>query len=49
VSDTSADDTPTTQLVSGGRIVREGYTSAQINTYRERDRLQFGVGVRHNF
>ena len=49
VSDTSADDTPTTQLVSGGRIVREGYTTAQINTYRERDRLQFGVGLRHNF
>jgi GBP family porin len=49
VSDTSANDAPTAQLVSGGRIVREGYTAAQINTYRERDRLQFGVGLRHNF
>ena len=49
VSDTSADDTPTAQLVSGGRIVREGYTASQIDAYRGRDRLQFGVGLRHNF
>lgn len=49
VSDTSANDTPTAQLVSGDRIVREGYTAAQINAYRERDRMQFGVGLRHSF
>ena len=49
VSDTSADDAPTAQLVSGGRIVREGYTASQIDAYRNRDRLQFGVGIRHLF
>ena len=49
VSDTSADDTPTAQVVSGGSIVRAGYTSSQISTYRERDRTQFGAGIRHNF
>lgn len=49
VSDTSADASPTAQVVSGGSIVREGYTSSQITTYRERDRLQFGAGIRHNF
>ncbi len=49
VSDTSANDTPTAQLVSGGRIVREGYTASQIDAYRSRDRLQFGAGLRHSF
>jgi GBP family porin len=49
VSDASADDNPTSQLVSGGRIVREGYTAPQIDAYRARDRLQFGVGLRHLF
>jgi len=49
VSDTSADDAPAAQLVSGGRIVREGYTASQIDAYRIRDRLQFGVGLRHYF
>ncbi len=49
VSDTSANDTPTAQVVSGGVIVREGYTASQISTYRERDRLQFGAGIRHTF
>ena len=49
VSDTSANDTPTAQVVSGGRIVREGYTASQISAYRDRDRLQFGLGLRHNF
>jgi len=49
VSDTSASDTPTAQLVSGGQIVREGYTTSQIDAYRNRDRLQFGVGLRHRF
>jgi general bacterial porin, GBP family len=49
VSDTSANDTPTAQVVSGGSIVRDGYTSAQISTYRGRDRLQFGAGFRHSF
>ncbi|MGE5161182.1 MAG: porin [Betaproteobacteria bacterium] len=49
VSDTSADDAPTAQLVSGGQIVREGYTASQIDAYRARDRLQFGVGLRHSF
>lgn len=49
LSDTRADDSPTAQLVSGGGIVREGYTASQLNAYRERDRMQFGVGVRHNF
>ena len=37
------------KFVSGGRIVREGYTATQIDAYRIRDRLQFGVGLRHNF
>jgi general bacterial porin, GBP family len=49
VSDTSANDTPTAQVVSGGRIVQEGYTASQISAYRDRDRLQFGLGLRHNF
>ena len=49
VSDTSADNTPMAQAVSGGLIVREGYTSSQISTYRERDRVQFGAGIRHMF
>lgn len=49
VSDTYANDNPTLQVVSGGRIVREGYTQSQINAYKDRDRLQFGVGLRHNF
>lgn len=49
LSDTRADDSPAGQLVSAGRIVREGYTASQITSYRERDRMQFGVGVRHNF
>jgi general bacterial porin, GBP family len=49
VSNTSADDTPTAQVVSGGRIVSEGYTAAQISAYRERDRVQVGAGVRHTF
>jgi predicted porin len=49
VSDTSADDTPAAQVVSGGLIVREGYTPSQISTYRNRDRLQFGAGIRHTF
>jgi general bacterial porin, GBP family len=49
VSDTSADDAPTAQLVNGGQIVREGYTASQIDAYRARDRLQFGVGLRHSF
>lgn len=49
VSNTSADDTPTAQVVSGGRIVSEGYTAAQISAYRDRDRVQVGAGVRHTF
>jgi hypothetical protein len=49
VSDTNANDTPTLQVLSGGRIVSPGYTASQITTYRERDRMQFGVGMRHNF
>jgi predicted porin len=49
VSDTSASDTPTAQVVSGGIIVRQGYTASQTSTYRERDRVQFGAGLRHNF
>jgi predicted porin len=49
VSDTRADDTPSAQVVSAGRIVSEGYTPAQIAAYRERDRLQFAVGLRHLF
>jgi hypothetical protein len=49
VSDTRADDSPTAQVLSGGRIVREGYTASQISTYRERDRMQFGAGIRHSF
>ena len=49
VSDTKADDAPTAQLVSGGRIVQEGYTASQISAYRDRDRLQFAVGLRHLF
>lgn len=49
VSDTNANDSPTTQLVSGGVIAREGYTSSQISAYKERDRLQFGLGLRHIF
>ena len=49
VSDTKADDAPTAQVVSGGSIVREGYTASQISAYRERDRLQFAVGLRHLF
>jgi predicted porin len=49
VSDTRADDSPTTQVLSGGSIVRAGYTASQISTYRERDRMQFGAGIRHSF
>ena len=49
VSDTSADDNPQVQVVSGGRIVREGYTPSQIDAYRALDRVQFGLGIRHLF
>lgn len=49
VSDTNANDNPTMQVVSGGRIVQEGYTSSQISAYKDRDRLQFAVGLRHSF
>lgn len=49
VSDTTADDTPTAQLVSNGVIVRQGYTAAQIATYEQRDRTMFGIGLRHLF
>lgn len=49
VSDTKADGNPTQQIVSGGQIVQEGYTASQISAYRQRDRLQFAVGLRHNF
>lgn len=49
LSDTTADDTPTAQIVSGGVIVRQGYTPAQISAYRDRDRMMFGVGLRHLF
>jgi predicted porin len=49
VSDTNASDNPTQQVVVGGRIVVPGYTSSQISAYRERDRMQFGFGLRHNF
>jgi predicted porin len=49
VSNTRADDAPTAQVVSAGSIVREGYTASQINAYRERDRVQFAAGLRHNF
>lgn len=49
VSDTTADDTPTSQVVNGGVIVREGYTPAQIAAYQQRDRLMFGLGIRHLF
>lgn len=49
VSDTAADSTPTTQLVAGGVIAREGYTPAQVTAYRDRDRTMIGVGLRHQF
>jgi predicted porin len=49
VSDTKADDTPTAQAATCCAIVREGYTPAQVAAYRDRDRLQFAVGVRHIF
>lgn len=49
VSDTSANDNPQVQVVSNGRIVREGYTASQIDAYRALDRVQFGLGLRHTF
>jgi len=49
VSESNANDTPTAQVVAGSSIVTPGYTSSQISAYRERDRLQFGVGLRHTF
>lgn len=49
VSNTSADDTPSAQVLSGGSVAREGYTASQINAYRERDRVQLGAGIRHMF
>jgi predicted porin len=49
VSDTRAGDNPALQEVAAGRVVREGYTPAQVAAYRERDRLQVAVGVRHIF
>jgi GBP family porin len=49
VSETNATDNPTVQVVSGGQIVQQGYTASQISAYQQRDRLQFGVGLRHNF
>lgn len=49
VSDTTADKTPTAQVVTGGAIVQAGYTASQIAAYRERDRTMFGLGLRHTF
>jgi predicted porin len=48
-ADTSADSTPRAQASAGGVISVEGYTAAQINTYWDRNRTQFGFGLRHRF
>jgi predicted porin len=48
-ADTSADSTPRAQASAGGAITTEGYTAAQINSYWDRNRSQFGFGLRHRF
>jgi len=48
-ADTRADKTPRVQATAGGAITAEGYTAAQINGYWDRNRTQFGVGLRHRF
>jgi GBP family porin len=48
-SDTTADDTPRAQTVAGGVITSEGYTAAQTAAYWDRNRSQFGFGLRHRF
>jgi predicted porin len=48
-SDTTADDTPRAQVVTGGVITTEGYTAAQTSAYWDRNRAQFGIGLRHRF
>jgi predicted porin len=48
-ADTSADSTPRAQTSAGGVITAEGYSAAQINGYWDRNRSQFGVGLRHRF
>jgi general bacterial porin, GBP family len=48
-ADTTADSAPSAQASAGGAITAEGYTAAQIGTYWDRNRTQFGVGVRHRF
>jgi predicted porin len=48
-ADTSADSTPRAQTTAGGAVTVEGYTAAQINSYWDRNRSQFGFGLRHRF
>jgi predicted porin len=48
-ADTSADSSPRAQASAGGVITAEGYTAAQINGYWDRNRSQFGFGLRHRF
>ena len=48
-SDTSADSTPRSQVVTAGAITTEGYTAAQTGAYWDRNRAQFGLGLRHRF
>jgi predicted porin len=46
---TSADNTPTAQVVTGGAITVPGYTATQISSYWDRNRTQYGFGLRHRF
>jgi len=48
-ADTTADSTPRAQTTAAGAITAEGYTAAQINSYWDRNRSQFGFGLRHRF
>ena len=48
-SDTTAKDTPSAQTVAAGVITVEGYTAAQTGAYWDRNRAQFGIGLRHRF
>lgn len=48
-ADTTADSAPRAQTTAGGAITAEGYTAAQIGSYWDRNRSQFGVGLRHRF
>ena len=48
-ADTTADSTPRAQATAAGSITVEGYTAAQLNGYWDRNRTQFGFGLRHRF